>query len=396
KKILKYRKHLMSTSTFVEIDSKRTLLKSAFASKKFHETDEIISKLEPLLRENGGDIYPYRAINDNVEVILVASIIAIAIRAFFLQTFQIPTNSMHPTYHGVTTTLREQATPASRTMKICNKLFNGTSSFDIVAEHTGSIEIPLFANSNFNHDAAGIVQFELHKVRKFFGLIPAQERVYSIKIGRETQKIHLPYAYSIDSAFLKKFGLGATSWQKLYDEHPEKFRVTPDAIFFKPGYSVKADDNLVNFDVVCGDMLFVNKLAYHFRRPKIGEAIVFRTEQIKNIPGNPHYFIKRLVGKSGDEIQLRNDTLLRNYQPIRGSEIFDKEVNKVDGYPGYTAVGSLKDRNIVKVPQKKYFVLGDNSPDSGDSRFWGFVPQTEVTGTPLFIFYPINRAGFCK
>ena len=396
KKVLKYRKHLMSTPTFFEIENRRKSLKTALNVKNFSEVKKISTELDQLLCENGGDIYPVRVLNDNAEVLLVAAIIALAIRAFFVQTFQIPTNSMYPTYHGVvTTTCVRSETPTFRE-KMFNKIFNGTSSFDIFSEHTGNLEIPLFANSSSNYDVTGIVKFELAKVDKFFGLIPMSERVYSINIGNKRQEIHMPYDYPIDSALLQRFGHGAKTWQELYDKHPEKFRVTPDVIFYRPGNFVKTGENLVSFDITCGDMLFVNKLSFHFRRPKIGEAIVFRTEKIKNIPGKPHYFIKRLVGQPGDEIQLKNETLMRNRQTISGSEIFIKEHAKVGGYPGYRAAGSLKNDNTVNVPKNAYFVLGDNSPDSGDSRFWGFVPEKEVSGKPLFIFYPINRAGFCR
>ena len=46
---------------------------------------------------------------------------------------------------------------------------------------------------------------------------------------------------------------------------------------------------------------------------------------------------------------------------------------------------------MVDVPAKSYFAMGDNSPNSKDSRAWGFVPDKEVVGRPLFIYYPLTR-----
>lgn len=388
KKVLKYRKHLMSSDTFAEIEYHRQALRTAVRTKQCSQIEDIITELDQLLRENGGDIYPVSELNDTIEVLLVASIIALAIRAFFVQTFQIPTNSMYPTYHGVNTQLRTQPVTAPWQKRMFNRIFNWSYSFDIVAEHTGSIEIPLFLHPGNDSGSSGIVKFKNSPKGNI--------RIYSVMIGKNAQQIQLPAHLTIDSAFLQRFGNGARSWQELYIQHPEKFRITADTIFFKPGCSIKAGENFINFDIICGDMLFVNKLPYHFRHPRVGEPVVFRTEKIKNIPGDPHYFIKRLIGQPGDKIQLRNEKLFRNAQIIRGSNIFEKENKQTDGYPGYTASGSLTNKNIVTVPQDSYFVLGDNSPDSGDSRFWGFVPQTEVKGKPLFIFYPLNRAGFCK
>jgi len=52
--------------------------------------------------------------------------------------------------------------------------------------------------------------------------------------------------------------------------------------------------------------------------------------------------------------------------------------------------GMLPVGGKVTVPAKSYFALGDNSPRSMDSRFWGFVPDKDVVGRPLFIYYPLT------
>jgi signal peptidase I len=65
---------------------------------------------------------------------------------------------------------------------------------------------------------------------------------------------------------------------------------------------------------------------------------------------------------------------------------------RAEGYEnGYVAAGALAPGREVIVPPGNYFVLGDNSAESHDSRFWGHVPVRNIRGRPLFIFHPFGR-----
>src|SRR5882724_8078737 len=61
-----------------------------------------VENLESVLRRTGGAIYPKSSLVENVEFFLVAAIVIIGIRTYFVQPFKIPTNSMWPTYNGMT------------------------------------------------------------------------------------------------------------------------------------------------------------------------------------------------------------------------------------------------------------------------------------------------------
>ena len=61
-----------------------------------------VESLEGILRDTGGRIYPVSSITENVEFFLVAAIVILGLRAYFVQPFKIPTNSMWPTYYGMT------------------------------------------------------------------------------------------------------------------------------------------------------------------------------------------------------------------------------------------------------------------------------------------------------
>jgi signal peptidase I len=65
---------------------------------------------------------------------------------------------------------------------------------------------------------------------------------------------------------------------------------------------------------------------------------------------------------------------------------------------GLQAADGMLPRGVsVTVPAHSFFALGDNSPRSLDSRYWGFVPEKDVVGRPLFIYFPLtSRWGLAK
>ena len=127
-----------------------------------------------------------------------------------------------------------------------------------------------------------------------------------------------------------------------------------------------------------GDRILVNKFIYRFREPQRGDIIVFRYPEDRK-----REFIKRLIGRSGEAVGIRAGRVLINGQPL--------ETPPFSAF-AYENHGDLADSNAtVTVPPGMYFVLGDNSGSSRDSRFWGFVPKDDVLGKALFIFWPIKR-----
>ena len=126
-----------------------------------------------------------------------------------------------------------------------------------------------------------------------------------------------------------------------------------------------------------GDRILVNKFIYRFQPPHRGDIIVFRS------PENPKRpFIKRLAALGGDTIELRDGRIMINGTPLDGAGVFG-----VNHYYNQGPYG--QEHQPFHVPEGTYFVLGDNSLSSNDSRFWGVVPKQLLIGKALYIFWPI-------
>ncbi len=128
-----------------------------------------------------------------------------------------------------------------------------------------------------------------------------------------------------------------------------------------------------------GDRILVSKFTYRFEAPKRGDIIVFR------YPEDPkRSFIKRLVGVGGDRVVIKNGRLWVNDKLLEENEVFRTNTYYSQGVYG-------QEGQVTEVPPGQFFVLGDNSASSHDSRFWGFVPKRLLIGKALCIFWPITR-----
>ena len=145
--------------------------------------------------------------------------------------------------------------------------------------------------------------------------------------------------------------------------------------------------------LLVGDRLMVNKLRYGpkvrftdkrlpgFSKAKRGDIIVFI------FPDDPKRdFIKRLIALGGETVEIKDGDIF-----VNGKRVEDPEINKIYYYNRGDYGGEGK---VIKVPEGHVYVLGDNSGSSHDSRFWGFVPETNIIGRAEFIYWPVNRLRF--
>jgi signal peptidase I len=142
--------------------------------------------------------------------------------------------------------------------------------------------------------------------------------------------------------------------------------------------------------LLVGDKLFVNKYVYRFKKPKAGDIVVFK------YPGDPHDpddkdagkkdFIKRLVAVEGQTVEIRDGKIYVDDKLLDEPDVFNRFY-----YYNASLYGSPHEK--IRVPKDSYYVLGDNSASSRDSRFWGFVPKRNMLGKAVFRWWPPNRMG---
>jgi signal peptidase I len=136
--------------------------------------------------------------------------------------------------------------------------------------------------------------------------------------------------------------------------------------------------------LLVGDHLLMSRIGYdaslpftqyHFRlwrEPHRQQMIIFRS------PTEPGLdLIKRLIGMPGDTVEIRAGVVYINGLPL-AEPYRNGPPNPVDQYPA------------TVVPPGNFFVLGDNRDNSYDSRYWGFVPEANILGTPLVIYMSLN------
>jgi signal peptidase I len=144
-----------------------------------------------------------------------------------------------------------------------------------------------------------------------------------------------------------------------------------------------------------GDIILVNKFIYGakvpfspwrlpaLRQPKRGDVVVFI------YPDDPKKdFIKRLAAFGGEEVEIREGSVYVNGKPLLEPE-FSARYYYNRGEFGQEA-------RKITVPKDSYFVLGDNSASSQDSRYWGFVPHKNLLGKAILIYWPLTRVRIIK
>jgi signal peptidase I len=93
-------------------------------------------------------------------------------------------------------------------------------------------------------------------------------------------------------------------------------------------------------------------------------------------------FVKRVVGLPGDRLRIEDGRVIRNGKPEP-----DAYASPCDGQAGCTFPGT------IVVPRGDYYMMGDNRPDSDDSRYWGPVPASWLIGTAFLTYWPPDRIG---
>jgi signal peptidase I len=175
------------------------------------------------------------------------------------------------------------------------------------------------------------------------------------------------------------------------------------AFIVKP-YEIPSGSMLPTLNI--NQRVLVDRIGTHFSSPQVGDIIVFHPpasetcsdpNQGENQAGDQRAsacdvaqtdessqtYIKRVVALPGDRISIVNGHVIRN------------GVRERDGYTiPCDGAGECNFRTTITIPAGDYYMMGDNRPDSLDSRFWGPVPKAWIIGKAFLTYWPPDRIGF--
>jgi signal peptidase I len=138
-----------------------------------------------------------------------------------------------------------------------------------------------------------------------------------------------------------------------------------------------------------GDHVMMENVTFQFREPRRGDIVVFKTDGITSIPPPSTHYLKRVAGEPGDHLRISAGILFIN----------DKEVllsNDVGRISYENPLGPWSPQTNVVVPPGSYYLTGDNSTNSLDSRYYGSIPRTNIIGRISLCYWPPERAGTVK
>ena len=133
-----------------------------------------------------------------------------------------------------------------------------------------------------------------------------------------------------------------------------------------------------------GNYILIDEISYRLENPQRGDVIVFKYPL-----DTTQFYIKRVIGLPGETVEIKNNqVIIYNQDHKNGLTLSEKYLE-----PGQLTLGDAK----VKLEANQYFVMGDNRLRSSDSRRWGTVDRSLITGKVFFRAWPINEfGGFAK
>ena len=387
-RFLHYKRDLLPPAKLEEILDLRKQLEEAIRERDKARIDSLTKTINKTC-ERAMPEARSSEIAENIEVFFVSIVIALGIRTYIAQPFQIPTSSMQPTLNGIIATATDED-PRQGIFGAITGFFTGTTRLNVVSDHEGYID-PMNA----------LTQHQLLIFRPYTVLHFTDGHTITIKCPKQQleDELHL--------------------WDNLRLATQERAATNPDMrreLLVRADGAVRVEKGqlLARGLVTNGDHVIVNKFAYHFRKPTRGEVFVFTTKNIRGIEsesrfdarmGSQHY-IKRLVGVPGDTIDLAPPEVLINGAPATEPgirRVVDEAKplapgNKTWTYHGYTASHLIDfPRKLATEPRREYFAMGDNSYRSSDSRYWDAVPEQNLVGPGWFCYWPLTKHwGFIR
>lgn len=387
RKFVHYKRDLLNDDRIAEIESRRRDLLNAVKADDRKAADEVIKQLRVVCENSLPKEKPLGWLEENVEVMFVAVVIALGLRAYYLQPFRIPTGSMQPTLNGIIGTPLPKAEWPSPPVRWAEAVLRGRKYVSIVNDRERTVAF----------DGRGEAVYDAQRMHFF---------------SRSVLNFHdsKPMVLPAPGNPMKQIGL----LDALRAAHGNGGRIPQGAL-------------IAEGTIDSGDLVLVDKFSYHFRKPKRGEVFVFDTRGIRGIherggdQGSGSHYIKRLVGVPGDALAIQPPNLMVNGKVASETGI----VRVIEGKGGYAINPggySFSDaRELMVRPELKHYLggpsatlnlrgdeagpgmrqyaaMGDNTGNSLDSRYWGAVNEFNLVGPAAFSLWPITTGhwGFIR
>ena len=375
-KFIHYKRDLLKPERVDEISSRRLDVLAAAAAGERAQCDEASKQLRAVCENALPHEKPLTWFEENVEVMFVAIVIALGLRAYYLQPFRIPTGSMMPTLNGIIgKKLPEESWPALP-IRLEQALLRGRSYVKIINDRDRQVRYI----DNRKPDLAD------YQLLHFFSR--------SQLSFTDSEPLTLP------APAAQMYEIGLTEALQVARANNG---ILKKGVVLCEGY------------VDSGDLVLVDKFSYHFRKPRRGEVFVFDTIDIRGIkeqsgnsePGS--HYIKRLCGVPGDQLSISDHNLLNHgkivqefgiQRVIQAQGPYDMNP---DGYvlaiadPRRPAPCISKPGDVLELTDhpsrlgmREYAALGDNTGNSLDSRYWGSVKEFNLVGPALISLWPIS------
>jgi signal peptidase I len=387
-KLLNHQRDILAPAAVDEVEAAMRQINEAVQSKADKAALEKLMENLEAIANKCLKTYPHAAWRENVEVLLVALAVAMGIRTFFLQPFKIPTGSMQPTLFGITSvpdfSKARSEVEAKEQLKLRDEMVFPAGWQRLKAWIHGTSFVHLTAWEDGEFQGAET---------------PFPPAVFSIY-----QRIH--FAGKTRMLWFPPDCGGVAS-----DGRP----LLEIRAGIRRGQIFRKGEDIVKLRVNAGDHLFVDRVTYNFRPPERGEIVVFETKGIPedrrvtpywSIPAN-QFYIKRLVGLGGERLQIGDDRHL-----IVNGKRLDSSVAHFENLYSFDPKGSPKDSHysghvnqkvsgqpaplfpdgssVYRIETNQFMVMGDNTMNSLDSRYWGEFPAQSVIGRALFVYWPIS------
>ena len=336
RKLLRYKQDVLSPERRQAIESAMAGLTAAMAARDKASVKQTSDQLERTV----GELLPsdWLWLRENCEIILVVVVVVMGIRSYFFQQFKIPTGSMQPTLNGIIGHPSPNPGP---------NLLRQIAEFAVMG-------------------------------RNYINVVSAED-------DRVVQIVPVKFTY-----FFTFSRIVCERQNFLVYAPPDTLRQDFNV---SPGIRYKRGDIIARGAVDTGDQIIVDKFTYNFVKPRVGDVFVFRTDNISGIEEDPKtgapFFVKRLAGIPGDVLRIDSPLLYVNGKIPQGLG-FARVMGAKPPYRGYAPGRDyLANPSLTfTVPEHGYFAMGDNSYNSYDSRWWGPVPEENLVGRGLFVYWP--------